>query len=71
VTAATATARRVRVTRRPDLWATYPDARLNLRPTRYGLSAEEYRAEAERRRSEGWATWEISMRFPADGAVAR
>jgi hypothetical protein len=56
---------------RPDLWEThYPDPRVNLRTTMFGLTLEQYRAEFMRRRGEGWFEWELSQRFPRPGEVA-
>ncbi len=55
---------------RPDLWDRYPDARLNFRPTMFGLSRGEYVAEYRRRQAEGWATWELSARLPRPEQVA-
>ena len=55
---------------RPDLWAKYPDPRLNFRPTRYGLTLDAYRAEYRRRQAESWMPWELALRFPAPAEVA-
>ena len=48
---------------RPDLFTTYPDPRVNYRPTLFGLPVAEYVAEVRRRQAEQWAAWEINRRF--------
>lgn len=50
--------------------ALYPDARRNFRPTMYGLTLAEYRAEWCRCRDAGWQPWELAARFPAPEVVA-
>ena len=55
---------------RPDLWAAYPDPRLSLRPTLFGLTLDAYRAEYRRRQAESWMPWELALRFPAPAEVA-
>lgn len=60
---------RRRVSTPPDLWETYPDPRVNFRPTMFGLTLEEYRAEYRRRQAEGWSAHELAARFPAPGSA--
>jgi len=49
---------------RPDLWAAYPDPRLNFRhATPYGLTVDELRAEWKRQVDAGWARWELELRL--------
>ena len=56
---------------RPDLLEHYPDpARYQRRPTMYGLTEAEYRAEAARRLAEGWARWELDVRLPRPAVAA-
>ena len=56
---------------RPDLWDVhYPDPRCNFRSTMFGLTLDQYRAEYRRRQAEGWAAWELAVRFPHPDAVA-
>jgi len=66
----TATIRR-RWPTRPDLWARYPDPRLNFRhATPYGLTVAELRAEWKRQVDAGWARWELELRLhPAEVAA--
>ena len=55
---------------RPDLFDTYPDPRLNFRPSMYGLTLDQYRAEWCRRQAAGWLPWELAARFPRPEQVA-
>ena len=55
---------------RPDLWAAYPDPAVNFRVTMYGLPIEQYRAEWQRCRDEGWARWELERRLPVPEGVS-
>ena len=62
----TTTIPRTRVRPRPpDVRGKYVDPRVNLRPTMFGLTLDEYRAEYRRRQGERWASWELKARFPA------
>lgn len=63
---------RVRWRPRPgDVLRTYPDPAIYLaRPTMFGLTLDQYRAEWVRRRDEGWQSWELSTRLPRPDAVA-
>lgn len=72
VTSRVATTARPRrwVSTPPDLRETYPDPRANLRPTLFGLTVADYRAEYRRRSAEGWQSWELAARFPAPEVVA-
>jgi len=49
---------------REDLWRRYPEPSANFRISMFGLSLEAYVGEVRRRQADGWAGWEISIRFP-------
>lgn len=67
----TTTIPRTRVCPRPpDVRGKYVDPRVNLRPTMFGLTLDEYRAEWIRRRDEGWKAWELAVRLPHPDAVS-